>query len=177
MCFCWSDVCCVEPMLSDQVNESSTILWLHFKGTWAGWWPGAADGQLGGSAFESQWHLQYGQSGALQAHRSQSPFSWRYIIRRLTRNYLACSVLRLWKGTHWESPIDVGAFGRWDFRKRNNNFLLIAFIEFFFVRVICPTTTKKEILTGLCNKRCHCNLGSFSTQDSKQHARQMLALF
>lgn len=48
---------------------------IAFKRTRAGWWPGATDGQLAGSAFELQWHLQYGQSGAQQAHRSQSPFS------------------------------------------------------------------------------------------------------
>lgn len=35
--------------------------------------------------------------------------------------------------------------GRWQMR-RKNDFLLMAFTEFFFVRVICPTTTKKILL-------------------------------
>lgn len=61
--------CSLAP---DLANCHSVIA---FKGTRAGWLHGAADGQLGGSAFESQWHLQYRQSGAQQAHRSQSPLS------------------------------------------------------------------------------------------------------
>lgn len=75
-------------MLSEQINESrrgercsftpdiaDCRSVIAFQGTRAGRQPGATDGQLGGSAFESQWHLQCGQSGAQQAHRSQSPFS------------------------------------------------------------------------------------------------------
>lgn len=41
-----------------------------FKGHWSHWQLGATDGQPGGAAFESQWHLQYGQSAAQQAHQS-----------------------------------------------------------------------------------------------------------
>lgn len=41
-----------------------------FKGSWAHWQPRASDGQPGGAAFELQWHLQYGQSAAQQAHQS-----------------------------------------------------------------------------------------------------------
>lgn len=41
-----------------------------FKGNWAHWQSGATDGQPGGAAFESQWHLQYDQSAAQQAHQS-----------------------------------------------------------------------------------------------------------
>lgn len=93
MCFCLLELCllcwtCAGwpdkweqeggkrcSLTADIANCHSVIA---FKGTRAGWRPGATDGQLGGSAFESQWHLQYGQSGAQQAHQSQSPFPWRY---------------------------------------------------------------------------------------------------
>lgn len=61
--------CSLTP---DTANCHSDIA---FKGARAGLWSGATDGQLGGSAFESQWHLKYGQSGAQQAHQSQSSFS------------------------------------------------------------------------------------------------------
>lgn len=50
-----------------------------FKGCWTHWQSGATDGQPGGAAFESQWHLQYGQSAAQQAHQSKSTLPSRYV--------------------------------------------------------------------------------------------------
>lgn len=49
------------------------------KGTWAKLQSGATDEQPGGPAFESQWHFQYGQSAAQQAHQSQSALSSRCV--------------------------------------------------------------------------------------------------
>lgn len=49
------------------------------KGTWAKLQSGATDEQPGGSTFEPQWHLQYGQSAAQQAHQSKSALSSRCV--------------------------------------------------------------------------------------------------
>lgn len=77
--FRWS-----KPVMSDHFNETACVgrdvhlatevakghFVTVFKGSWAHLQSGATDGQPGGSAFESQWHLQYGQSAAQQAHQS-----------------------------------------------------------------------------------------------------------
>lgn len=63
----------------------------------------------------------------------------------------------------WRIKVTHRPRGRWKMRLykvKKNDFLLMAFIEFFFARVICLTTTKKK-LTGPFYKRSRCNLGSF----------------
>lgn len=72
----------VREMATD-VHLTADVATCHsssfLKGTWAKLRSGATDEQPGGSAFRPQWHLQYGQSAAQQAHQSKSALSSRCV--------------------------------------------------------------------------------------------------
>lgn len=103
-------------------DVASCHSWSFLKGTWAKLQSGATDEQPGGSAFEPQWHLQYGQSAAQQAHQSKSALSSRCVWsqRSLTKpaNGVSYWAFEKVSGEEKSQPLAVGTGGRWDLGKK-----------------------------------------------------------